>query len=57
MVAEEKRKKVANIELDMVADMEEDKVADLEVYMVAEININIKFGDGCPSGPAHEAQQ
>ena len=49
--------KVADMELDMVADMEEDKVADLGVYMVAEININIKFGDRCPSGPAHEAQQ
>ena len=45
------------MDLDMVANTEVDKVADLEVYMVAEININIKFGDGCPSGPAHEAQQ
>ena len=41
----------------MELDTEVDKVADMELYMVAEININIKFGDGCPSGPAHEAQQ
>ena len=57
MVADTEVDKVADMELDMVADMEEDKVAGLEVYMVADININIKFGDGCPSVPTHEAQQ
>ena len=49
------------MDLDMVADTEVDKVADMELDMVADmvadININIKFGDGCPSGPTHEAQQ
>ena len=57
--------KVADMELDMdadtevdkVADMEGDKVADMELYMVADIGINIQFGDGYSSGPAHEAQQ
>ena len=48
---------VANTEVDKVADMEGDKVADMELYMVANIGINIQFGDGYSSGPAHEAQQ
>ena len=41
----------------MVADTEENKVADMELYMVADIGINIQFGDGYSSGPAHDAQQ